>query len=119
MIGKTLKLNRGKKNISQQKIANLLGISQKTYSNIESNKSEASLKQLSIISEVLAFDIIEELEKHGINFRRNQKEISKEDGGYCTLPLQLKISHDALVNQLREEIIFLRKLVHKKSNIIV
>jgi len=115
MIGKTLKLNRGKKNISQQKIANLLGISQKTYSNIESNKSEASLKQLSIISEVLAFDVFEELEKYGINFRRNQKKISKEGSGYCTLPLELKLSHDALVNQLKEEILFLRNLLNSKK----
>tara|TARA_B100000767_G_C19522251_1_gene433018 strand:+ start:113 stop:472 length:360 start_codon:yes stop_codon:yes gene_type:complete len=117
MIGKTLKLHRGNKNISQQKIAELLGISQKTYSNIESNKSEASIKQLSIISEVLAFDLLGELEKQGISFRRNQKENSKEAGGYCTLPLQLKLSHDALVSQLKEEILFLRNLLHKKNSI--
>jgi transcriptional regulator with XRE-family HTH domain len=115
MIGKTLKLHRGNKNISQQKIAELLGISQKTYSNIETNKTEASIKQLSIISEVLAFDLLGEFERQGISFHREKKEISKEAGGYCTLPLQLKLSHDALVNQLKEEILFLRNLLNSKK----
>ena len=117
MIGKALKLHRSHKNIYQQKITELLSISQKTYSNIETNKTEASIKQLSIISEVLAFDLLGELEKQGVRFRRNQRGISKEVGGYCTLPLELKLSHDALVNQLKEEILFLRNLTHKKNSI--
>tara|TARA_B110000902_G_C13841472_1_gene411546 strand:- start:149 stop:499 length:351 start_codon:yes stop_codon:yes gene_type:complete len=116
MIGKALKLHRSHKNIYQQKITELLSISQKTYSNIETNKTEASIKQLSIISEVLAFDLLGELEKQGISFRRDKKRDSSPAGAYYTVNLELKQSHETLVNQLREEITFLRNLLNNKGS---
>ena len=70
-MGAKLRKIRKDKRISQEEIADFLDISQKTYSNIESDKSNASLMQLSKLSQLLDFDLLELLEEQGIVF--NQK----------------------------------------------
>lgn len=73
-IGAQLKKAREEKRFSQQEIANLLEISQKTLSNIESDKSDPTLKQLSKLGEIYELDILELLSKQGIMFNQhNQK----------------------------------------------
>ena len=57
-IGFKLKKIREDKKIAQQEIAEFLGISQKTYSNIESCKSNLSLKYLFKLSKYLEFDLL-------------------------------------------------------------
>lgn len=48
-IGHKLKKARESKRLSQHEVAEVLGISQKTISNIESNKSQPTVAQLSLI----------------------------------------------------------------------
>lgn len=73
-IGAQLKKAREEKKFSQQEIANLLEISQKTLSNIESDKSNPTIKQLSTLSEVYELDILELLSDQGITFNQHNQE---------------------------------------------
>lgn len=57
-IGKHLRKKRNEKRFSQQEVADYLGISQRTYSNFESDKSTPSILQLKKISELLEFDFL-------------------------------------------------------------
>ncbi|MGB3454314.1 MAG: helix-turn-helix transcriptional regulator [Moheibacter sp.] len=73
-IGAHLKKAREEKKFSQQEIASLLDISQKTLSNIESDKSNPTIEQLSKLSEIYELDILELLSNQGITFNQhNQK----------------------------------------------
>ena len=78
-IGSKLKKIRESKRYSQQEIANMLDISQKTYSNIESDKTKPTIHQLSKLSEFLDFDLLEMLQKQGITF--NQKNEKGSNNG--------------------------------------
>ncbi|HIP34065.1 MAG TPA: XRE family transcriptional regulator [Bacteroidia bacterium] len=78
-IGSKLKRIRESKRFSQQEIANMLDISQKTYSNIESDKTKPTIPQLSKLSEFLDFDLLELLQKQGITF--NQKNEKGSNNG--------------------------------------
>lgn len=77
-IGSKLKKNREGKRYSQQEIADYLNISQKTYSNIESDKTKPSISQLSKLSEFLDFDLLELLYKQGITFNQKQEKGSNK-----------------------------------------
>ena len=73
-LGTRLKQARENKRFSQQEIAHLLDISQKTLSNIESDKSTPTIEQLSKMSELYEIDVLELLSKEGITFNQhNQK----------------------------------------------
>jgi len=73
-IGAQLKKAREEKKFSQQEIANLLDISQKTLSNIESDKSNPTIEQLSKLSEMYELDILELLSNQGITFNQHNQE---------------------------------------------
>lgn len=101
-IGIKLKQIRENKRFSQQEISNLLDISQKTYSNIESDKSKPTLPQLSKLSEFLDFDLLELLQEQGITF--NQKNTKGSNNGivHNNFPLELKEQYLAQIKNLQE-----------------
>ncbi len=57
-IGKHLRNKRNEKRLSQQEIADYLNISQRTYSNFESDNSIPSILLLVEISKILKFDFL-------------------------------------------------------------
>ena len=65
-IGKILVQNRQAKKLSQQEVANFLDISQKTYCNFESDKSEPSVEHLFALGKILEFDVFSILKEMGI-----------------------------------------------------
>ncbi len=67
-IGVLLKKEREINNFSQQQIADVLNISQRTYSNFESDKSLPSILHLSELSLLLNFDLFEFLAKQNVHF---------------------------------------------------
>jgi transcriptional regulator with XRE-family HTH domain len=73
-IGSKLKKARESKRFSQQEVAELLHISQKTLSNIESDKSTPSIEQLSKMGELYEVNVLEMLSNEGINFSKNETE---------------------------------------------
>lgn len=80
-IGSRLKNMRENKKNSQQEIADFLDISQKTYSNIESGKSTPSVTQLSKLSTLLDFDVLELLREEGITFNQSNNEFKDSSNG--------------------------------------
>ena len=114
MIESVLKRKREKKGISQQKLADLLGISQRTYSNIESGKSKASIDVLSKASEILEFNLLEELAKDGITINQQHNKIEC-NGVFQNLTSEKLISQYELRIQEKDELITFLKSQLKGS----
>ncbi|TXE06441.1 helix-turn-helix domain-containing protein [Algoriphagus aquimarinus] len=66
-IGHQLKKARESKRLSQHEVGELLGISQKTLSNIESNKSQPTVAHLALMGEIYEMDILKLLSENGIH----------------------------------------------------
>ncbi|MGB6092996.1 MAG: helix-turn-helix domain-containing protein [Moheibacter sp.] len=115
-IGAQLKKAREEKKFSQQEIANLLDISQKTISNIESDKSNPTIKQLSKLSEVYQLNILELLSKEGITFNQHNREV--ENNGIIQnyhLPEKLIEQYK---QRIKEKDDFIEILKKKSTNLI-
>lgn len=78
-IGHKLKQIREEKKISQQEVAYHLNISQKTYSNIEANKSSLSIIQLFKLGTFLDFNIMEFLKEQQLDFNKVNNLTHKEN----------------------------------------
>lgn len=66
-LGHYLKKARESKRMSQQEVAEHLGISQKTLSNIESNKSQPSIVLLAEMGKIFGMDMFTLLNENGIH----------------------------------------------------
>lgn len=66
-IGHKLKKARESKRLSQNEVSELLGVSQKTLSNIESGKTQPSVIQLAKMKEIYELDILRLLSESGIH----------------------------------------------------
>lgn len=95
-LGAPLKKIRLTKKLSQQNIANHLNVSQKTYSNLENNKSSFSLSQLVCVSEVLEINLFAFLETEGLVINENPKDLYNEH------PEELILRHEAQLERQRE-----------------
>ncbi len=66
-IGHQLKKARESKRLSQHEVSELLDISQKTISNIESNKSQPTVVQIALMGEIYELDVLKLLSDNGIH----------------------------------------------------
>ena len=66
-LGHHLKRAREFKRMSQQEVAESLGISQKTLSNIESGKAQPSVMQLAEMGKIYGVDMLTLLSENGIH----------------------------------------------------
>ena len=74
-IGHKLKKARESKRLSQQEVSELLGVSQKTLSNIESGKTQPSIIQLAKMKDIYELDVLELLSECGIYLTSENPEI--------------------------------------------
>lgn len=89
-IGFKLKSLREKKRRSQQEVADFLNISQRTYSNIESDKSDISCEKIFKLSKFLDFDYYELIQNNcSISLLRNTHSTSKN--GNSVIDLEKRI----------------------------
>ena len=111
LLGAKLKRIRENKHISQQEIADLLGISQKTYSNIESDKSTPSIEQLSKLGELLDFNSLDLLRENGITFNQSNNEFNENSSGVImnNYPDNLITQYEARIKDLQEIIELLKE----------
>jgi transcriptional regulator with XRE-family HTH domain len=79
MLGAQLKKARESKRMSQHEVSEQLNISQKTLSNIESDKSQPSINQLAVMGCLYELDVIELLSRHGISLENNFKKASSNN----------------------------------------
>src|SRR5690606_18321607 len=113
-IGAQLKKAREEKRFSQQEIATLLDISQKTLSNIESDKSNPTIEQLSRLSEIYELDILELLSNQGITFNQhNQKGGENGIIQHYHLPEKLIELYEKRIEEKDELIKLLKKEIER------
>ena len=119
LIGAKLKKIREKKGYSQNKIANLLGISQKTYSNIESDKSKVSIEQLAEISKILDFDLFDFLQEQGLVINQSHfdfKDNSNNALYISNMPDKMQQLYEAQIQQLKEMVQLLKEQLEFYKN---
>jgi transcriptional regulator with XRE-family HTH domain len=88
-IGNKLRVFRTEKGYTQEKIADLLQISQASYSNLENNIGKVDLKTIQKISEIYEIDLVPLLNQDGVNFNQNLNTSN----------------NDSIINQLTEKLI--------------
>jgi len=113
-IGNKLKRIRENKKISQQEVAHYLNISQKTYSNMEANKSIPSLVQLSKLGEFLEFDMLELLKEQGVTFNQSNNEFKDNSGSYIVnnLPEKLIEQYESRIKEKEDIILLLQEKIN-------
>ena len=118
-IGNKIRIKRNRKKLSQQEVADYLHVSQRTYSNFESDKSEPSLTQLSKLAEILEFNLLDMLQEQGLVFNQTNNEfkdnsngivVNNNDSDKLFLQLEKRIKSLEEVNSLlRDKIDYLEK----------
>ena len=109
-----LKTLRELKNLTQEHMAEQLGLTTRAYSKIESGETQLTINRLNEISAILGVDPIEALGFDHQNIFNN----CKQDGNYNTIgtstyqmPDKLIEQYEKRIQQLESEVIFLRALV--------
>ncbi len=114
VIGNKLRKLRMEKGYSQDYLAEVLEVSQKTYSNMENNKSSISIDALKKIAEEYKINLIELLSDDKVNAQNNSLRESS------SLQVGIIINHltEELLNQMKERIEELKKTISEKNKLI-
>lgn len=110
-IGHKLKNKRDTKKLSQQEVAEFLDVSQRTYSNFESNKPEPSLTQLSKLAEVLEFNLLDMLQEQGLVFNQTNNEFKDNSNG-------IVYNHNNFLDELKNQKTYYEARLKDKETII-
>jgi transcriptional regulator with XRE-family HTH domain len=109
-----LKNLRELKNLTQEYMAQQMGLTTRAYSKIESGETQLTINRLNEIASILGVDTIEALGFDHQNIFNN----CKQDGNYNTIgtstyqmPEKLIEQYEKRIQQLESEVIFLRALV--------
>lgn len=108
-LGTVIRTYREAKYYSQEYMAEMLGISQSAYANLENGKSVLSIDRLLRITEVLQLDIHDVIE-HSIRHRYGKPPFNETQ----RLNPETKEAYDLLISELRNEVRFLRSLIKKE-----
>ena len=112
VIGNKLRRLRIEKGYSQEYLADVLAISQKTYSNMENDKSSITIDTLKKIAEEYKIDLIELISEDKVIVQINSStENNSFQGGII-------INHmsEELLNQMKERIEELKQTICDKNN---
>jgi len=111
-IGKNIRVVREVRGFSQEYVAKKIGISQRTYSNIEADKSKVDTEIIKNISEVLNIDPIQLMSLNEKTMFSNCTNSGTGNFGYMNTYQGME--NDALKNhiqQLQKEVDFLKEEV--------
>jgi DNA-binding helix-turn-helix protein len=112
-LGKKLKQVRLNKNLSQDFMAEMLEVSQKTYSNFENNKTKPDFSQIEKISKILDVSILEFLEDtEKYNFYQNN---TGTNNGFVVNNFSEKLieQYELRIKKLEEENVYLKSLLDR------
>jgi transcriptional regulator with XRE-family HTH domain len=110
-IGSKLRKLRMEKGYKQEYMADVLEVSQKTYSNMENDKSSISLDTLKKIAEEYKIDLMELISDDKVIVQHNNSNDSSTfQGGIIINHLS-----EELLNQMKERIEDLKKLISEKD----
>jgi transcriptional regulator with XRE-family HTH domain len=109
-IGDKLRKLRAHKGYSQEYMAETLEISQKTYSNMENDKSSISIENLKKIAEEFNVDLLELLSDRKVIVQYNTANDSSTFNGVVNNNIS-----EELIIQLKERIEDLKIIISEKS----
>ena len=110
-LGEKLKQARLTKNFSQEYMAEVLQISQKTYSNFENNKTKPDFSQIEEISKILETSILEFLTDNSFQFNTHNNE--GRNNGFVINNVSEKLieQYELRIKKLEEENKYLKSLL--------
>ena len=112
-LGKKLRTLRAEKGYTQEKIPDMLGIPQATYSNLENNKGKVDLKLLEKVASVYEIDMVELLKNESLIFY-NQENSGGQNGLIINqLSEKLIEQYESRILELKETISFLQNQLQK------
>lgn len=112
-LGEKLKKARINKNFTQEYLAEVLNVSQKTYSNFENDKSKPDFSQVEHIAKALEVSVLDFLS--GDNITINSTNGDHSGFIYQTqLPEKLIEQYEKRLQDKDAEIAYLRQLLDKK-----
>ncbi len=114
-LGEKIKKARLGKNFTQEYLAEVLNVYQKTYSNFENDKTKPDFHQVEDIAKVLEVSILDFLSNDGMSF--NYDNVHGGNNGFIyqnQLPEKLIEQYEQRLKDKDMEIEFLRQLLGKK-----
>jgi transcriptional regulator with XRE-family HTH domain len=106
-----LKNLRELKNLTQEYMAQQLGLTTRAYSKIESGETQLTINRLNEITKILGVDPIEALGFDHQNIFNNCTQEGNIGINHINLPDKLIEQYEKRIQQLESEVIFLRALV--------
>lgn len=102
-LGEKLKKARINKNFTQEYLAEVLNVSQKTYSNFENDKSKPDFHQVENMAEALEVSVLDFLSNDGITINSTNGDHS----GFIyqnQLPEKLIEQYEERIKELKEQV---------------
>lgn len=114
-LGEKLKKARINKNFTQEYLAEVLNVSQKTYSNFENDKSKPAFSQVEDIAKVLDVSVLDFLSGDSITVNQNNNDVAIAQN-YATINVSEKLieQYEQRLKDKDAEIAFLKQLLDKK-----
>lgn len=114
-LGEKLKKARINKNFTQEYLAEVLNVSQKTYSNFENDKSKPAFSQVEDIAKVLEVSVLDFLSGDSITVNQNNNDVAIAQN-YATINASEKLieQYEQRLKDKDAEITFLKQLLDKK-----
>lgn len=100
------------KNITQEYIANELGLSTRAYSKIETGETQLTINRLNEISRILGVDPIEVLGFDDRQIFNNCKQEGNIGINHINLPEKLIQQYEKTINVLEDEVKLLKSLLN-------
>ena len=108
-----LKQIRELKNLSQEYIANQLGLSVRAYSKIETGETQLTINRLNEISRIMCVDPIEVLGFDDKNIFNINNSTGNNGYNYINFPDKLVQQYEQTIQALKEQIALMKLLMEK------
>ncbi len=108
-----LKQIRELKNLSQEYIANQLGLSVRAYSKIETGETQLTINRLNEISRIMGVDPIEVLGFDDKNIFNINNSTGNNGYNYINFPDKLVQQYEQTIQSLKEQIALMKLLMEK------
>ena len=108
-----LKQIRELKNLSQEYIANQLGLSVRAYSKIETGETQLTINRLNEISRIMGVDPIEVLGFDDKNIFNINNSTGNNGYNYINFPDKLVQQYEQTIQSLKEQIALMKLLMER------
>ncbi|WP_419495445.1 helix-turn-helix domain-containing protein [Chryseobacterium bernardetii] len=115
-LGEKLKKARINKNFTQECLAEVLNVSQKTYSNFENDKSKPGFYQVEELAKILDVSVLDFLSGDSITVNQNNNNEVAIAQNYAEINVSEKLieQYEKRFKDKDAEIAYLRQLLDKK-----